>query len=1087
MTNIVQLASFEQKTRIEETLVDDDYISELSLLSKEITSHCIDAQNEATVVNVFDVQLFIFLRKHFGLDYYPSKEEGVDTVRHVAKGKIDSKIGALVIEYKQPSKLRTASDITKATEQLKDYLKGLYANHEADYIGFVTDGVNAKLVEMHFGKITEGSISPLQSFHLDQMIKSIVLLDKLALTPENLIDSFCKPFGNNVVKRMVAELYNKLQTTPTDRTLMLFQEWKELFKLAHDDSSKQQAIIERSEALAQAIGRNLKSNDEEYKALYSIQTAYAIIVKIIAYKVACNAKFDDKFFEFSSYSSIKSATLRSVMHRLEDGAVFREIGIGNLLEGDFFSWYCEEYQWDEDIAEHVRDTFRILSRYEDIAIFGSKNSAQDLFRELYLQIMPDKVRHSLGEFYTPTWLAEHVVSEAISKQSNQHWSGLDPCAGSGTFVNVMIQKVLNETTELEEEDRLDAVLDRVKGIDLNPLAVLTARVNYFINISGLLSKSRNIDIPVYLGDASYVPELVNDGGVQFYQYSINTLKKELKIRMPRSIITQPGAFSNAMTSIELDIKQLNAPAIVERLMDLVPDAEKQLKEVNQSIEQLAEDFVDLERNHWNGIWARIVTNFLTTASLHRVDIIVGNPPWIDWKTLPAGYRERIKGLCVSRHLFSGDRVTGGINLNICALISNVATQNWLKEDGVLAFLMPKPLLFQQSYEGFRNLYLDDGNRMFFEEIHDWTKAGHPFKPVQQEFLTYFVSARAQDYAKGIPVVSFQKKNGKNLAAYSKASTFNELADVFSKVDGVAVQSNPAITAFSYASGAEEKERFSRLAGVSDYKGREGIEFYPQELFLLEPISEPDHDTMLLKNYQSQRSKHKIAVEKLVLEKSQLHPLIKGVNIGRFHISAPKFVVPFPYESSDTRLPIELSQLTKKAPKLASYLTRHQSVMEAQTSYNDRIIGKKKAEFYALARVGAYTFEPYHVAFRDNTKWQAAVVSANDEWFGLKQPVFQNHAVSISQKPDGSSLTETEAHYICAVMNAPVVQAFIRQSSDSRTFKIRPPFKIPVYTGADIQNQLADLSRSAHNSYDNLDEMKVIDQQLDELYTRLLDE
>lgn len=1083
MASMVQLLSFKQKTRIEETLVDDDYLSELTTLSREITSHCIDAQNEATVVNVFDVQLFIFLRKHFGLDYYPSKEESVNTVRHVAKGKIDSKIGALVIEYKQPSKLYTSSDVAKATQQLKEYLEGLYAQHEADYIGLITDGVNAKLVEMHLGKITEGNLAVLQSFHLDKIIKSIVLLDRLALTPENLIDNFCKPSTNSLVKKIVSELFDKLQNRPTERTMMLFQEWKELFKLAHDDTSKQQAIIERSEALAQAIGRELKSNDEEYKALYSIQTAYAIIVKIIAYKVACNAKFNDKFFEFGAYASIKSSMLCSVMQRLEDGAVFRDIGIGNLLEGDFFSWYSETLQWDDGIADCVKEVFQVLSRYEDIAIFGSKNNAQDLFRELYLQIMPDKVRHSLGEFYTPTWLAEHVVSRAIEMQENVEWSGLDPCAGSGTFINVMIQKVLNETTNLSEEKRLGAVLDRVKGIDLNPLAVLTARVNYFINISGLLSKDVSINIPVYLGDASYVPELIGENDTYFYQYSIKTLKKELQIRIPRSVISQPGAFSDAMNSIEQYIKNLDPSSIVETLTALVPHDEKEIPVVKQSLTRLAEDFVDLERNNWNGIWARIVTNFLTTASLHRVDIIVGNPPWIDWKTLPAGYRERIKGLCVARHLFSGDRITGGINLNICALISNVAAQNWLKEDGIMAFLMPKPLLFQQSYEGFRNLYLDDGSRMYFEEIHDWTKAGHPFKPVQQEFLTYFMSHKEQDYLKGIPVVNFQKKAGQVLVKHAKATSFDELANIFNVVRSVAAQSNPSITAFSYATSANEQERFVRLAGISDYKGREGIEFYPQELFLLEPISQHD-DTVLLKNYQNQRSKHKIPAERIVLEKSFLRPLIKGVNIERFHISSPKYIVPFPYDSSDKRLPIELSKLTEKSPRLARYLTRYKSVMEAQTSYNDRIIGKKKAEFYALARVGAYTFEPYHVAFRDNTKWQAAVVSAEDQWFGLKQPVFQNHAVSISQRPDGSSLSTMEAHYICAVMNAPIVQAFIKQSSDSRTFKIRPPFKIPVYESTSVQNSLANLSLEAHRVYDNTDRMKVIDEELDRLYISL---
>ena len=41
----------------------------------------------------------------------------------------------------------------------------------------------------------------------------------------------------------------------------------------------------------------------------------------------------------------------------------------------------------------------------------------------------------------------------------------------------------------------------------------------------------------------------------------------------------------------------------------------------------------------------------------------------------------------------------------------------LKEDGVLAFLMPKTLMTQDSYAGFRNFYIDVKNnkRLFLQK------------------------------------------------------------------------------------------------------------------------------------------------------------------------------------------------------------------------------------------------------------------------------------------------------------------------------------------------------------------------------------
>jgi type I restriction-modification system DNA methylase subunit len=103
-----------------------------------------------------------------------------------------------------------------------------------------------------------------------------------------------------------------------------------------------------------------------------------------------------------------------------------------------------------------------------------------------MKIIPDKVRHSLGEFYTPSWLADNLIKESLLlNNTKENWNALDPCAGSGTFITVLIKYVLIETKDQPNKKRLAAVLNRIKAIDLNPLAVLTCRINYFINIAHL--------------------------------------------------------------------------------------------------------------------------------------------------------------------------------------------------------------------------------------------------------------------------------------------------------------------------------------------------------------------------------------------------------------------------------------------------------------------------------------------------------------------------------------------------------------------------------------------------------------------------
>lgn len=94
------------------------------------------------------------------------------------------------------------------------------------------------------------------------------------------------------------------------------------------------------------------------------------------------------------------------------------------------------------------------------------------------------MRHSLGEFYTPAWLADNLILEGLEMiGSKKNWKLLDPTAGSGTFLVVGIQKVLETEMDIEKQAKLKNVLERIKGFDLNPLSVLTTRVNYFVNVA----------------------------------------------------------------------------------------------------------------------------------------------------------------------------------------------------------------------------------------------------------------------------------------------------------------------------------------------------------------------------------------------------------------------------------------------------------------------------------------------------------------------------------------------------------------------------------------------------------------------------
>ena len=1049
-------------------------------MCKKIVTKSKSAPNEATIESYFDCELFSFFRSVFeplGFEYNPVKEAAVSTKRHITKGRADTAIGALVIEFKQPSTLSNDNLQEKAVSQIIDYLSGMELTTEL--VGFVTDGTKGCFIVRTEKGIEKETFHKLSIIQLDRLIQTIIRLKLTALSSHNLVECFCNPPANDgIAFDLVKGLYHNLINSMTPKTQMLFNEWKELFNLSHDDISKQQAIIDRRKSLEKLLETSFMAVDEEYTALFALQTAYVIIVKIIAYRIISIVRYNASFIDFETLSSVDESASRQQLLSLEEGAIFRNYGITNLLEGDFFSWYTAKEQWSTEISECLTGIFSTLSMFSDKAVLNSGSKSTDFFKELYQSMMPSAVRHSLGEYYTKRWIAQQVVDEALRLAPVEGWKGIDPCCGSGTFITVMIDKVLEETVGQNNSTRLKSILSRVKGIDLNPVAVLTARVNYFINVASLMTDQEELEIPIYLGDSSYVPRTRLYDNVQCLEYTINTLVAPIDILIPASMVKDPHLFSKAMTKIEIYIRSLDAESVFDCLNELV-DKEDLTEKIKEQIHKLADVLVDLERKNWDGIWARIITNYLTTANLGKFDIIVGNPPWVDWKSLPSGYRDRIKSLCISRKLFSGDRVTGGINLNICALISNVVAENWLSNDGILGFLMPEPLIFQPSYEGFRNLYLSDDSRLYIKKLTNWTLSGHPFRPVTQKFLTYYITKQVIDYRDGIDVDWFVLKPQKNYGEFEAI----DMDEYFEKRTTIAANCHETKNIFSYIKSREQLHDFMSVAGQSYYLGREGIEFYPQEMTIFELSQLPSTTTCTsLKNIQVKKSKYHVPQGMELLETEFLHPLIKGVDISPFHIEESGYIVPFPYDERDDRLPIALDELAQRAPNLAAFYQKYKDLILAQTTYNERIIGKK-GEFYALARVGAYSFAENYVAFRDNTKWGAAVISTmNTTWGGMKRPLFQNHAVSICEDIEGNFISNDEAHFICGCMNAPVAFQYILNSSDSRSFPIRPRIYIPKYNPTDaIHVQIVELSKEAHQKYESINVINTIAGQLNKLY------
>jgi hypothetical protein len=1027
--------------------------------------------SEATIESQFERVLYAALRE-IGLDFNPEKE--VQVHRHLGKGRLDSQIGAVVIEYKRPAHLSTPSQISQAKRQLIEYLTHLSHQLDSPLAGFITNGKSILELRIEKGEIISvSSLEELNSESLQRLVQSLVALDLRALTPKNLIQEFCGTDYEGALFDLARSLQASLAKEASPKTDMLFSEWQELFRLAHNDQSQQRRIEERREALGVIFRTDIQNPTDEYKSLFALHTAYASVLKLIGYRIISFLSFGERLDDYESLVGSDAKTLRIFCDDLENGKSLRELGMLNLLEGDFFSWYSDKAQWTPVIAAGIKSIIRLLSRYESAPNIFSPDRAIDLFRHLYEATVPQVIRASFGEFYTPTWLSMNVLDSAKLAVG---WRTLDPCCGSGTFLVTAIMRLRSECGRLSRKVLLSEILARVVGIDLNPLAVLMARINYFFHIADLVELGQDIHIPVYLGDASYVPETSKEGSVELLSYRLKTLKASLAVVLPKSLVNNAPRFLKTMHAYEQEIIALDHLGAIAALAEATAEKDRS-PEVLAHFENLTSQLLDLESRGWNGIWGRIISNFMITGCLGKFTAIIGNPPWIDWKNLPSGYRDKIKEFSLSQGLFSGAGRTGGINLNVCALIAHVASKNWLSGKGILAFLMPRELALQASYEGWRRLPGQPSRG--FLRFHDWTDAGHPFEPVKEDFMTYVIGPKLSQ-RKHVPVTFYRKRRESKKAASTWADT-REACNNLEITQGFASQVVPGSTVFTFAKSLQDLEQFAKIAGSCAYIGREGIEFYPQELLLFKYVGPgPKPRTVIVENLQNPRSKFRIERKKIVLEEIYLFPLVKGPAIRRFEHDYNGLIVAFPYTEKDVHRPISASQLRKESPFLYRYYQQFEEIISAQTKFSDKIRGEHPGEFYGLARTGAYSFAEAFVAFRDNSKWCAAVLSKTEmPWGGKKRFLFQNHAVSMCERATGGFVGIEEAHYVCAILNAPVVEKFIFATSDERSFKIRPPVYVPLFDRQDERHRdLARLSRLCHRDPQAADVLRL---EIDRIY------
>lgn len=371
------------------------------------------------------------------------------------------------------------------------------------------------------------------------------------------------------------------------------------------------------------------------------------------------------------------------------GDYFVEFGIPNLIEEDFFTWILHPKVAENTLILGHRIAQALLK-------YDLSRINEDLFKEIYQQIVRQGERHRVGEYYTPEWLSQLTTDYALQSWAEKH-SGipyvLDPACGSGTFITNTIHCIRKMIVagSMDERELLDMILDHVMGLDINPLGVTIARANYIIALDTLLQYSRNINIPVYNADSIRILSAVLTvfGGNPVYDLEMNGhhIQIPVKTSSDRSKLgLVVSGLREALAAYHVRQNKSESARVFERSVSGKLD-----KDEFSVLQSTLETLMKLEDAHQNSIWVFMINNLYAPLFMkeRRFDLLLSNPPWIVMRSIENNsYQDFLKKETFGYRLLNRNQKELYTQIEMATLFFCRTSDLYLKEGGKIAFLMP---------------------------------------------------------------------------------------------------------------------------------------------------------------------------------------------------------------------------------------------------------------------------------------------------------------------------------------------------------------------------------------------------------------
>ena len=1023
----------------------------------------------------------------------------------VASGRVDSVYNKLVLEYKRPGVLRdskSAKTNQVIVQQVKDYILDVAKREKREahrLAGVATDGFFFIFVR----RVGEGwavdDPIPITPASTERFLRLLFSLSSgRALVPENLVEDFGPK--NITAQRAVRALYRSLHSSKQPLVAKLFEQWRLFFSEATDYKEWAERIESKPEFrafVASLWTREEIKHLEAAKVFFVLHTYYALLIKLVASLAAARFAGGEKP-PLNVWASKSSEELLKSLHRMEnEGYPFNQYGIRNFLEGDFFGWYLAA--WNEDIEDAARRLIMRLGEYDPGTLELAPENTRDLLKKLYHYLLPREIRHDLGEYYTPDWLAERLIHQTLgSDLGDPHKRVLDPACGSGTFLVILIKHIRQKAKELKmgPTQTLDLIRKNIVGFDLNPLAVIAARTNYLLALGDLLKETKRlapegIDIPIYQCDSILTPS----AGTELLDHGLYKIKTSVGLfEVPEVFATKERmeALSNLLD--ECVESGSGEEAFFDRLSKSADIFSSELSRDKATLINLYNRLAELHREGLNGRWARIIKNSFAPLFQEPFNFVVGNPPWINWESLPDKYREDSKKLWIHYGLFPHagmDTILGKGKKDISMLMTYVSIDKYLVNRGKLGFVLTQSLFKTSGAgQGFRRFLLPDQTPIRPIAVDDMIEL-NPFEgAANRTSVGVFQKGLAIRY----PVVYqywIKKKKGRGSTIGFDTPYEEVIKNLITYRD---FKAHPVddqdITSPWITARFKTLKAIQKVLGKSEYMAHAGAySGGANAVYWVEIVGERPGGLKMVSNI-TEGAKRKVESIHFSIEEDLLYPLLRGKDLKKWNAQPTVFIIVV--QDPVTRCGIEEYKMSTEYPNAYKYLKKYEDILRQRAAFRRYFIRKDKTgrmlesgPFYSMFDIGKYSFSNYKVV------WQGfgvnrMMVAVCGRYKG--KPVMTNQAMH----PFISLDNLVEAHYICSIMNsAPFELAVISHTQKGgKSFaqsNILEKIRIPKFDEKkQVHINLSNLSKEAHlmKSKGDEEEVKRIEAEIDKWAAKL---